>query len=67
MNSIIQNNYTPLHYASREGHCLILEYLITSGADIDAVDNVSCILYFYPHNDNVNYLRTENSITYCCP
>ena len=39
----IQNNHTPLHFASKNGHCSIVEYLITSGADINAVDIVSCI------------------------
>ena len=61
----IQNNYTALHHASREGHCSIVEYLITSGADINAVSNVSCIFCFYPHNDHVYYLGTGNSFTLC--
>ena len=41
----IQNNLTPLHYASQEGQCSVVKCLITSGTDINAVDNVSCILY----------------------
>ena len=62
----IQNNRTPLHFASQEGHCSIVEYLITSGADINAVDIVSFILCFYPHNDIVYYLGTGNSFTSYC-
>ena len=62
----ISNNRTPLHVASQEGHRSIVEYLITSNADINAVDNVSCIFCFYPHNDNVYYLGTGNSFTLCC-
>ena len=51
----IQDNETALHYASREGHCSIVKYLISSGADINAVSYVSCIFCFYPHN--VYYLE----------
>ena len=25
------------------GHCSVVEYLITSGADVNAVDNMSCL------------------------
>ena len=47
----IQYNVTPLHYASQEGHSATLECLITSGADVNAVDDVSCMyICFYPHN-----------------
>ena len=46
----IQDNYTALHDASLQGHCSIVEYLITSGADINSVSNVSFIFCFYPHN-----------------
>ena len=45
----IQDNVTPLHYASLQGHCSIVEYLITSGADINAVNHVSCIFCFHSY------------------
>ena len=32
----IHDNETALHYASQEGYCSIAEYLITSGANINA-------------------------------
>lgn len=40
---IIQNSQTPLHVASQEGHYSMVDYLIASGADINAVGYVSCI------------------------
>ena len=45
----VQDNVTPLHYASLQGHCSIVEYLITSGADINAVNHVSCIFCFHSY------------------
>ena len=35
----------------------MVECLITSGADINAVDNVSCILCFYHHNHRIILLH----------
>ena len=43
----MQENFTALHHASQEGHCSVVEYLITSGADINVVSNVSGIFCFY--------------------
>lgn len=31
-------NRTPLHFASRQGHLLIVKFLISKGAEVDAVD-----------------------------
>ena len=48
------------------GHELVVQHLIKCGADINAVNIVSCIFCFYRHNDNVYYLATGNSFTLCC-
>ena len=41
---ILQLQATPLHYAAENGHSLVLEHLISSGADFNAVDNVTCLV-----------------------
>ena len=41
---MLQLQATPLHYAAENGRDSVLEYLITSGADVNAVDNVSCFI-----------------------
>lgn len=45
MNDVIDGR-TPLHYASDYGQLDVLEYLITKGADVNALDKhgISCIL-----------------------
>ena len=37
-----QHKQTPLHIAAHRGHDLVVQCLITSGADVQAVDDVSC-------------------------
>ena len=52
---------TPLHFAAKNGHCSIAEFLITSGADVNVVDNVSCLVVFLfttVHHDDVQELWT---------
>ena len=41
---MLQLQATPLHYAAGNGHGSVVEYLITSGADFNAVNNVSCLV-----------------------
>ena len=36
-----QNKRTPLHIAAYQGYVSVVDCLITSGADVEAVDNVS--------------------------
>jgi len=36
---------TPLHYAVREGHLSVVEYLVNQKADINAIDNWAEFLY----------------------
>ena len=36
----VQNGYTSLHWACREGHTETVEFLILSGANIEALDQV---------------------------
>lgn len=45
VNDVIDGR-TPLHYASDYGQLDVLEYLITKGADVNALDKhgISCIL-----------------------
>ena len=38
---LLQDGYTPLHYACWRGHLEIVEFLINNEADISATDNVS--------------------------
>ena len=38
---ILQGNITALHYAAREGHYNVVDYLINHGARVNDVDNVS--------------------------
>ena len=40
----IQNRDTPLHLASKEGHCELVEILTKSGADTTVVNKVSYLL-----------------------
>ena len=40
----IQNQWTPLHVATKHGHDLILESLIKRGSDVNAVTMVSCFV-----------------------
>ena len=40
----IQHKGTPLHIAAQKGHVSIVQYLITSGANVNAVDHVSVLL-----------------------
>ena len=42
-----QNGYTSLHWASQKGNADIAEFLITSGANLEAVDNVNIITIRY--------------------
>ena len=37
----IQHKRTPLHIAAQKGRVSIVQYLITSGADINVIDDVS--------------------------
>ena len=37
-----QNGWTPLHFAAQNGHILVVEALITAGADFNAVSEVNC-------------------------
>jgi len=37
----MQDKWTALHYASREGHNDVIKYLIREKAEVNAVDNVS--------------------------
>ena len=41
------NNWTPLHYASENGHLEIVQFLLSNGAEVDAVDsdNVTPLLH----------------------
>ena len=41
-NMYFQHKQTPLHIAAHRGHDLVVQCLITSGADVQAVDDVSC-------------------------
>ena len=36
-----QDKQTPLHIAAQQGHVSVVQCLITSGADLEAVDDVS--------------------------
>ena len=36
---------TPLHIAANQGHVSVVQCLITSGADVEAVDDVSVKLF----------------------
>ena len=38
----IQDQWTPLHIASQNGHSSTVETLINAGADIDAAEMVCC-------------------------
>ena len=47
-NIYFQYKRTSLHIAAREGHFSVVQYLITSGADVEAVNDVSLNLVFKP-------------------
>ena len=40
----IQDQYTPLHIASQNGHSSTVEVLIKAGADVNAFEVVSCFV-----------------------
>ena len=40
----IQDQCTPLHIASQNGHSSTVEVLIKAGADVNAIDVVSCFM-----------------------
>ena len=40
-NIYSQNKRTPLHFAAQRGHVSVVQCLIASGADLEAVDVVS--------------------------
>ena len=41
----LQVNITPLHNAANNGHTAVCELLITKGANVNALDNVSdCVM-----------------------
>ena len=40
----LQNHLTPLYAAAFNGHCSVVECLVTSGANVNAVGNVSFFL-----------------------
>ena len=40
-NIYFQHKQTPLHFAAHRGHVSVVQYLITSGADVETVDDVS--------------------------
>ena len=42
--TILKNEFTPLHVAAQEGHCLVLEYLIACGVDINVCNKVHKLL-----------------------
>jgi len=37
----LQDGYTPIHLASRDGHVEVIDKLICSGADVNVVNKVS--------------------------
>ena len=37
-----QNGWTPLHFAAQNGHILVVEALITAGADVRVISEVNC-------------------------
>ena len=41
---IIKNQWTPLHIASQDGHNSVVETLMKYGADVNAVEEVSCFV-----------------------
>ena len=41
INIYFQHKQTPLHIAAPRGHVSVVQCLITSGADVEAVDDVS--------------------------
>ena len=65
----VQDQLTPLHIASQNGHSSTVETLIKAGADVKAVDNVSCFVRVCLSPYNIialcYYLGAMDSITYC--
>ena len=62
---MLQLQATPLHHAAGNGHGSVVEYLITSGANVNAVD-VSCFIvgtFIYTLHD---VAASSNSITLWC-
>ena len=41
---IIKGQWTPLHIASQDGHNSVVETLMKYGADVNAVEEVSCFV-----------------------
>ena len=41
----LQNGRTPLHFVAVAGHLDVVQYLVSSGADVNMKDNVSGIMY----------------------
>ena len=50
---VIKDKDTPLHNAARNGHSSIVESLVKCGANVNAVNDVSCIIQVITlhHND----------------
>ena len=41
----LQNGRTPLHMAAAAGHLNVVQYLVSSGADVNLRDRVSGVMY----------------------
>ena len=41
----LQNGRTPLHEAAAAGHLNVVQYLVSSGADVNMKDKVSGVMY----------------------
>ena len=42
--SLLQLNWTPLHVAVQNGHVVVVETLIKLGANVNTINNVSCLI-----------------------